>query len=102
LVPIESLQIIAHKLFVETGRALTDNILVFRPEPRRIRRETVVDQQKFSVDDSEFELRVGDDDAALSGVIASRGINFQTKVARFHGNIFTENPATFVPIDVEI
>ncbi len=34
LVPIERLQIIAHELFVEAGRALSYDVFIFRPEPR--------------------------------------------------------------------
>ena len=33
LVPVERLQIITHELFVETGRTLSEGVLVLRPEP---------------------------------------------------------------------
>ena len=47
-VPFERLQIIAHKLFIEAGRALSDNVLIFWPETRRVRCETFVDQEQIS------------------------------------------------------
>src|SRR5437773_2362469 len=42
-VPVKRLQIIAHKLFVETGRALPNRVLVLRPEARGIWRQAFVD-----------------------------------------------------------
>src|SRR6266542_3371551 len=57
LVPIERLQIIAHELFVEAGRALSDDVFIFRPEPRRVRGEALIDQKKFSIDRAKLEFR---------------------------------------------
>ena len=71
LVPIERLEIIAHELFVETRRALADDVLIRRPETRGIGRETFVDQEQFAVDRAEFEFCVGDDDSAFRGVFAA-------------------------------
>src|SRR4029434_5935180 len=45
-VPVEGLQIIAHKLLIETRWADADAIFIRRPDTRRIRSETVVDQQQ--------------------------------------------------------
>ena len=63
LVPVERLQIVAHELFVETGWALTDNVLVLWPEARRVRREAFVDQEQISIDSAEFKFRIRDDDS---------------------------------------
>ncbi len=65
LVPIERLQIIAHELFVETGRTLSDDVMICRPESRRIRRQHFIDQKQFSVDGSKFEFGVGENDSFL-------------------------------------
>ena len=75
-VPIERLEIIAHELFVEAGRALPDDVLIRRPETRGIRRETFVDQEQFAADRSEFEFRVGDDDAAVRRRVRGRRNKF--------------------------
>ena len=70
-VPVECLQIIAHKLFVETRRAFARRILIGRPEARGIGSQTFVDEQQFIADHSEFEFRVRDNDSASGGVFAS-------------------------------
>jgi hypothetical protein len=46
-VPVECLQIIAHKLFVETGRANAYAILIGRPETGGIGSQTFVDEQQL-------------------------------------------------------
>src|SRR4029450_2117968 len=58
LVPFERLQIIAHKLFIEAGRALPENVLVLWPEARRIRCQTFVDQKQIFIDSAELKFRV--------------------------------------------
>ena len=81
-VPVERLQVIAHELFIETGRALPNHILVLRPETRRIRRKTFVNQQQLPVQCAELEFCVGDNDAAFTRVITTRGVNLETQL--FH------------------
>src|SRR6266567_1220718 len=49
-VSIKRLHIIAYKLFIETRRTLADRVFIFRPEARRIGRQTLVDQEQFSID----------------------------------------------------
>ena len=46
-VPIKRLQIIAHKLFVETRRVGANAIFINGPETGGIGRETFVDQQQI-------------------------------------------------------
>src|SRR6516162_3630667 len=79
LVPIERLQIIAHKLLVETWRALSYCVLVLRPEARGIRCQAFVDQKQISIDRAELKLRVCNDDSAPVGVLAASGINVKTQ-----------------------
>src|SRR4030095_2309572 len=49
-VPIKCLEIIAHELFIKTGWALAHNVLIFWPESRRVRRQTLVNQKQFPID----------------------------------------------------
>ena len=72
-VPVEGFQIIADELFIETGRALSNHILVFRPETRRIRRKTFVNQQQLPVERTDFDFSVGDNDAAFTRVFPTGG-----------------------------
>ena len=76
LVPIERLQIIAHELFVETGWALSDNVLILWPEARRVRREAFVNQEQISIDSAKLKFRIRNYDSLLSSVIAAARINF--------------------------
>src|ERR1051326_6165029 len=71
LVPVECLQIIAHELFVETRRTLSNGVLILWPEARRIRCEAFVDQQQLSINGAEFKFGICNDDAALRSVIAA-------------------------------
>src|SRR5437899_3737960 len=102
LVPVKRLEVIAHELFVETGRALSDDVLVLWPEARRIGRETFVDQEQIFIDCAELEFRICDDDAASLSVVAATRINFQTQ--RFHMlcEFFTKNMRASFHVDVLI
>src|SRR5688572_12191760 len=60
-----TVEVIAQRLLVEARLAATWLIAVRRPEARAVRRQHLVDQQDPPALGSEFELRVGDDDAAL-------------------------------------
>src|SRR5205823_5799258 len=51
----------------EGGLRAAGLVAVSRPEPRRVRRQDLVAQYELTVREPELELRVGDDDAALSG-----------------------------------
>src|ERR1051325_113833 len=64
-VPVECLQIIAHKLLVEARRALPNRVIVFWPETGRIRCQTFVDQKKIITNRAELKFRVCDDDPTL-------------------------------------
>src|SRR5215468_1554064 len=46
-VPIECLEIIAYELLVEARGALPNRVLVFRPETRGIRCQTLVDEKQI-------------------------------------------------------
>src|SRR6185437_13814624 len=69
LVPVESLEIVAHELLVEARRAGAWPVGVGRPEARGIRRERLIDQgERAALIDYELELGVGNDDAAAEGM----------------------------------
>src|SRR5437764_10437045 len=80
-VPVECLQIIAHKLFVETRRADADLVLIRWPETRGIRSETFVDQEQVITQASEVEFCVGDNDSTRGGVFTSRLVDFEAEIA---------------------
>src|SRR5207245_8581892 len=102
LVPVERLQIIAHKLFIETRRAFSDGVLVLRPEAGRIRRKAFVDQEQTSVDRAKLKFCIRDDDAGSRSVIAATRINFQTQHFDSICDFFTENLSTPFHVDVLI
>src|SRR5580692_10483949 len=61
LVPVERLEIVAYKLFVEARRADALAVAVGGPETRGVRRQHFVDQREAPVAvDPEFKLGVGD------------------------------------------
>src|SRR6266511_4605545 len=99
-VPIKRLQIIAYKLFVEAGRALSDRVFTFWPEARRVWREAFVDQKQFSIDHAKLEFRVCNDNSFLRGVLAATRVDFETE--RFHtiGDFVAENLSTLFHVDV--
>src|SRR5205085_12591115 len=84
----------------ETGWALSDRVLIFRPEARGVRRQAFINQEQISVDSAEFKFCICDNDAALLSMIATARINFQTK--RFHalGQFFTKNLGAPIHIDI--
>ncbi len=53
-----------------------------RPEARRIRRQHFVGQRDLAVDHPEFELRIGDDDAARPGVVRGLLVDRERQVAQ--------------------
>src|ERR1700704_2587491 len=72
-------QVIAQRLFVETRLAAARLIAVGRPEARGVGRQDFVDDDQLALGSgAEFELGVGDDDAALRGVIATRLVQGET------------------------
>jgi hypothetical protein len=66
---IERLEIIAHELLVEAGRAGSHGVLVLRPEARRVRREAFVNQKKFVVRRADLEFGIGNGSSALRRII---------------------------------
>src|SRR3989304_10476211 len=79
-VPADLGQVIADVLLVEAGLHLPGPVLVGGPEAARVRRQALVDEDNLGqtparlgvVQPAELDLRVGDDDAALAGVVAPR------------------------------
>jgi len=71
-VPIKCLQIIAHELFIETGRALADRVSSFSQKREGIGRQTLVDQEQFSIDNAKLEFRVSNDDSFLRSILDGR------------------------------
>src|SRR5580658_10068382 len=74
-VPADSFEIIANVLLVEGGLRFAGRVLVGGPETRRVWRQRFVDPDQFAIEQAEFELRVGDDDAAGGGVLRSLPVN---------------------------
>src|SRR5207244_12798991 len=81
-VPVQCLQIIAHKLFVETGRAAADVIFVGRPETGGIGSQTFADQQQLVAYSPEFDFGVVDNVYADRGIVASFLVPFEPESAR--------------------
>ena len=66
LVPVEAVEVVAHRLLVEARRRDARLPLVGRPEAAGVGRQHLVAQHELAVDEPELELRVGDDDPALA------------------------------------
>ena len=86
-VPVESFEIIADELFIETGLAAASLILVGGPEAGGIRGEDFVDQEQLAIEQTEFEFGISDDDAALAGVFAGERVDFHARGAGLLGDI---------------
>src|SRR5439155_12307690 len=72
-------QVIAQRLFVEARLAAARLIAVGGPEARGVGRQDLVDDDEIAVRcGPKLELRVGDDDPALRGVVAARLVQRQT------------------------
>src|ERR1035441_8836123 len=82
LVPLDSLQIVAHVLLVVRILRSTRLILVLGPETRRVRREHLIRQHESGSGTAEFKLGIGDDDAARLRVIGSRLVNLHAQLAQ--------------------
>src|SRR5438874_11135260 len=85
ILTIEGFEIIEDKLFVEARRTLPSNVLIGRPETRRIRRQTFVNQDQFAVYNSKFEFCVGNNNSATSGMVPALCINLQAEGSRAIG-----------------
>src|SRR6476620_4548267 len=71
LVPVKRLQVIAHELFIKTGRTLPNDIFVNRPEARGIRGKAFINQKQIPINHPELKFRICDDNSALRSVIAT-------------------------------
>src|SRR3990172_2044225 len=76
-------QVIADLLLVEAGLHLPGPVLVGGPEAAGVRRQALVDEDHLVVQPAELELRVGDDDAPLAGVVPPEAVDGQG--AQRHG-----------------
>ena len=81
-VPARGLDPVAHDLLVEARRADADVVLLDVPEARRIGRQDLVDERDLAVDEAELELGVGQDDAALAGVVAAGLVDADRELAQ--------------------
>ncbi len=84
-------QPIAHVLLVVAWLNLALLIGV-RPETARIGREALVDERNLAVDDTELELRIGNDDAARGRILGGGGVDLQRQIANLLGNLSTRVP----------
>src|SRR4029453_6465352 len=87
-VPADLLEVVADELFVEAGLRSAGRVLIARPEARRVRRERLVDENHALLvgsgaigEEAEFELGVGDDDAAGFGVGGAFGVQAEGEIA---------------------
>ncbi len=62
--PANSLEIVAHKLFVERRLRTAGIVFCGGPKAGGIRRQGFVDPQELIIQEAEFKFRVGEDDAA--------------------------------------
>src|SRR5207247_6302656 len=78
LVPAKRLAVVARVLLVE-GRLWTPgSVLGERPEAGRVRRQCLVGKDDAALEvETEFELRVRDDDSALAGVRGGEAVEAQ-------------------------
>src|ERR1700736_3682343 len=91
LVPVEGLQVVAHELLVETRRAHARAIAVRGPEARGVRRQHFVDEREYALAvDAEFELGVGNDDAAAARVFGREPVQCERGVAYRGGKLWTD------------
>src|SRR4051794_36862605 len=69
-------EIVAQRLLVEARLALAGLVYIDSPEPRRVRRHHLVDQNDLAVlVAAELELGVGDDDALLAGGLLAERVD---------------------------
>ena len=75
LVPAERLAVVADELLVERRLWAAGRVLVGGPEARGVGRERLVSEHELTVRvDAELELRVGDQDPALGGVVGGEAV----------------------------
>src|SRR3990172_176467 len=91
LVPRKRQQIIADELLVEALLRAARPIAVRGPEPRRVRRQHLVDQDELPVRQPELELGVGDDDSPPAGVVRRPAVDLQRDGARLLGHRFPDD-----------
>src|SRR5207245_3292469 len=90
------------ELFVETRLAGTGFVLVRGPEARRIRSEHFVNEDQIPFVEPEFELGVGDDDAALARVLPGGPVNSQADIPDPFGDVRADDPGRFLEGDVDV
>src|SRR3990170_13900 len=93
-------QVIADVLLVEAGLHLPGPVLIGGPEAARVRRQALVDQDHLVVQPAELELRVGDDDAALAGVVPPEAVYGQGAQGDGVGGLFADKLRGLLERDV--
>src|ERR1039458_4919326 len=112
LVPIQRFEVVADELFVKARLRFAGCVSVGGPKTRAVGRERFVNEDKSwfrgetprqargdSRDETEFEFRVGDNDAALGGVIAGEAIQGQGNVAYFFGERLANDLGATLKVD---
>ena len=92
LVPVEGFQVVAQELLVEAGLGASRAVVVLWPEAAGIGGEAFIDDNQLPVADAEFELRVGDDDAAACGNLPCLAVDVNGCLAGLFRNVL---PAQF-------
>jgi len=81
--PAATIGPVAHELLVKAGLVVAGFILVERPEARRVGREDFVDEDEFPRGiQAPLELRIGDDDASMEGVLRCLHVQVDAGVAQ--------------------
>ena len=99
-VPVEGFEVVADELLVEAGLATAGGVLVGGPEARGVGGEDFVYEDQPSVAHAELELGVGDDDAALAGVVAAGAVEGEAEVAGLRGEVGADDAGGFGEGDV--
>ena len=100
--PLDAFEVVANKLLVERGLGAAGRVLRGGPEARRIGSERFIDPDQLAVEEAEFELGIGEKNAARLGVSGGAAINFEGGSANLFGEGLADNLSGTVKRDVLI
>ncbi len=89
-------------MFVKTRLRFARGIRVGGPEAGAVGREGFVDEKQLIAIEAEFEFRVGDNNAALGGVIAGEAVQRQRNVADSFSERLADDFGATAEVDVLI
>lgn len=100
LAPVEGFEPVADVLLVEAFLVLADLVLVCGPVTAGVRSQHFVDEDGFAIDFTEFELRVGEDDALGGGIVAGLGVDVEGHVLEVGCDLFADDVEGLFEADV--